>query len=158
MITYWQCVSSRCPGESYSIKPCNHIVDLFSVTQDNENYYYWLDHHLKEKNTGSWIELSDFTIITNQCTGLCQLQTHNWIIICEIIYWISQFITHTRVYNSLNKHIRYAKGTQYYVESPASQPSVTRLFWSSHLPPTHKCECSARVSGRAVTGYSCTTS
>ena len=48
---------------------------------------------------------------------------------------ISQFTTYTGVYGSL-KNISYAKGAYCYVESPASQPSVTRLFWSSHpLPP-----------------------
>ena len=49
---------------------CHYIVDSFSVTQKNENYYYWLDHRLKGKDTRPLIEFSDFTVITNQCTYL----------------------------------------------------------------------------------------
>ena len=87
------------------------------------------------------IELSDFPLITNQGTGLFNptINTslnHHMYYIYEIIYWISQFIKHTSVYNGLNKHIRRTKDNHCYVESPASHPSVTRLFWSSHPPPT----------------------
>ena len=51
-----------------------------------------------------------------------------------MIYQISQFLTHTRVYNILNKHIRYAKGTSAILSHPtpnrqsrASFDQVTRL-------------------------------
>ena len=37
---------------------CNHIVDSFSVTLDNENYYYWLDHRL----TGNKYRAIDWTL------------------------------------------------------------------------------------------------
>ena len=146
----------RCALQYQAI--CNHIADSLAVTQDSENYYYWLYHRLKGKNTGSLIEFSDFPLITNQGIGQfiptinTSLNRHMYYI-CEIIYWISQFITHTSVYNSLNKHIRRAKDTHCYVESPASHPPVTHLFWSSHPPPTEKCECSARLSWCTVTDH-----
>ena len=122
---------------------CNHIADSLAVTQDNENYYYRLCHHLTGTNAGSLIELSDLPCIRDQGTGLFMPTikasfNHHMYYISEIIYWISQFITHTRVYNSLNKHIRLAKDTHCYVESPASHHSVTRFFWSSHPPPAKK--------------------
>ena len=45
----------------------DHIVDSFSVTQDNENYYYWLEHHLKGKYRAIYGTL---WFKKKQCTGL----------------------------------------------------------------------------------------
>ena len=114
----------------------------------------------ERKNTGFLVALSDFPPITNQGTSLFMptintLLNHQMCYICGIKYWISQFISPASVYNSLNKHIRRAKDTHCYVESPASHLSVTRLFWSSHPPPAEKCECSARLSWRTVNGHFC---
>ena len=142
---------------------CNHIANWLAVTQDNENYNFWLYHRLRGKKYRviDWNQ-DDFPLITNQVTGLFipTINTslnHGMYYVWEIIYQIPQFITCTCVYNSLNKHIGHAKDNHWYVESPASHPSVTRLFWPSHPPPAEKCECSTRLSWRTVTVHFCTT-
>ena len=88
------------------------------------------------KKYRSMIESSYFPLITNQGTGL-SMPTINITLkyICEMIYRIPQFTTHTRVNNSLNKHLRHAGDLHCYVESPHIPQSPVSFDQVTRLPP-----------------------